>query len=144
RDREAETVDVPVEQERQPAVGAHGLERNAAAQERLVVCPEDGLARVDEPAPRDRDRVQRHTAARSGRAFTHDSSISASGSESQTMPPPTQRWIVPSATANVRMVRAKSKSPFACTVPSAPIEAPRPTGSRRAISSTAAIFGAPV
>ena len=82
--------------------------------------------------------------ARSGRAFTHDSSISASGSESQTMPPPTQRWIRPSATANVRIVSARSRSPFGQIRPSAPIEAPRPTGSSAAIRSIAAIFGAPV
>ena len=44
--------------------------------------------------------------------MTHDSSISASGSESQTIPPPTQRWTRPSATASVRIVSASSKSPF--------------------------------
>ena len=70
----------------------------------------------------DREREERHRAtasrsgapiaARSGRAFTHDSSISAAGSESHTMPPPTQRWIWPSATANVRIVRARSRSPL--------------------------------
>ena len=49
--------------------------------------------------------------------MTHDSSISASGSESQTIPPPTQRWIRPSATANVRIVSASSKSPFAANRP---------------------------
>ena len=84
------------------------------------------------------------SAARSGRAFTHDSSISASGSESQTIPPPTQRWTRPAATANVRIVSASSKSPFGRSTPSAPIDAPRPTGSSAAIRSTAAIFGAPV
>ena len=60
------------------------------------------------------------------------------------MPPPTQRWIRPSTTANVRIVSASSRSPFGQTVPSAPIEAPRPTGSSAAIWSIAAIFGAPV
>ena len=60
------------------------------------------------------------------------------------MPPPTQRWMRPSATANVRIVSASSRSPLPRTVPSAPIDAPRPTGSSRAISSSAAIFGAPV
>ena len=81
---------------------------------------------------------------RSGLAFTHDSSISAAGSESHTIPPPTQRWIRPSATAKVRIVSASSKSPFGQMRPSAPIEAPRPTGSSAAIWSIAAIFGAPV
>ena len=52
--------------------------------------------------PRPRARLTARTAsigapiaASSGAAFVHDSSISASGSESQTMPPPTQRWIRP-------------------------------------------------
>ena len=51
------------------------------------------LRRIDQPDALDGDGRQRHacTAASSGRAFTHDSSISASGSESQTIPPPTQR-----------------------------------------------------
>ena len=85
------------EQERPAAVHANRLERGAAAKERIVVGPEDRLGRVDEPATRDRGGEQGHagtrppTAARSGRALTHDSSISASGSESQTTPPPTQR-----------------------------------------------------
>ena len=60
------------------------------------------------------------------------------------MPPPTQRWIVSSAIANVRIVSASSRSPFGQMRPSAPIEAPRPTGSSAAMWSTAAIFGAPV
>ena len=60
------------------------------------------------------------------------------------MPPPTQRWMRPSATAKVRIVSARSRSPFGQIVPYAPIEAPRPTGSSAAIRSTAAIFGAPV
>ncbi len=34
------------------------------------------------------------------------------GSESQTMPPPTHRWIRPAATAKVRIVSARSRSPF--------------------------------
>ena len=72
-------------------------------------------------------------AASSGRAFTQDSSISSAGSESHTMPPPTQRWIRPSATAKVRMVSARSKSPFGQIVPRAPIDAPRPTGSSSAM-----------
>ena len=60
------------------------------------------------------------------------------------MPPPTQRWMRPSAMAKVRIVSARSRSPFGQTVPSAPIDAPRPTGSRAAMWSIAAIFGAPV
>ena len=60
------------------------------------------------------------------------------------MPPPTQRWMRPAATANVRIVSASSRSPLPRTVPRAPIEAPRPTGSSSAIRSSAAIFGAPV
>ena len=60
------------------------------------------------------------------------------------MPPPTQRCTRPSATASVLIVSASSKSPSGRRTPSAPIEAPRPTGSSEAIRSTAAIFGAPV
>ena len=60
------------------------------------------------------------------------------------MPPPTHRCARPSASAKVRIVSARSKSPSGRTTPSAPIDAPRPTGSSAAIRSTAAIFGAPV
>ena len=60
------------------------------------------------------------------------------------MPPPTQRWMRPSAIANVLIVSARSKSPLPWIRPIAPIEAPRPTGSSSAMRSTAAIFGAPV
>ena len=60
------------------------------------------------------------------------------------MPPPTQRWISPPAIANVRIVRPRSRSPFGWTRPIAPIDAPRPTGSSRAMWSIAASLGAPV
>ena len=83
---------------------------------------EDRLVGIDDPAPPDGQGEKRHpatgvstgapTAASSGRAFTQDSSISASGSESHTMPPPTHRLMRPSATAKVRIVSAKSRSPF--------------------------------
>src|SRR5471032_2977442 len=96
-----------------------GLESGGAAKERLVVAKEHRLAGIDKPAPCDAGRQQGHRStpalpieASNGRALTHDSSISASGSESQTIPPPTQRWICPSAIANVRIVRARSRSPF--------------------------------
>ena len=101
RGRAREALEVPLEQERPAAVDAQRLERRAAAQERLVAGAEDRLGRIDQPAPGNGDREQRHaatsppTAARSGRALTHDSSISASGSESHTMPPPTQRCTRP-------------------------------------------------
>ena len=156
------------EPERAAAVHAQRLERRAAAREALVVRRDHGLRRVDDAEPGDRgregatltgDRLRGARAPRSGRgepssgapiasssgaALTSDSSTSARGSESQTMPPPTQRWIRPSAIANVRIVSASSRSPFPCTRPSAPIDAPRPTGSSAAMRSTAAIFGAPV
>ena len=91
--------------ERPAAVDADRLERGPAAQQRLVVGAEHRLGGIDDAAAADRDREQvdavRHRrasastgapiAASSGRAFVHDSSISASGSESQTIPPPTQR-----------------------------------------------------
>ncbi len=95
--RVAEARQVLGEQERLAAVDAQRLERSAATQQRLVVRQEHRRARIDEPAAGDSCEEQRHagtgapTAARSGRAFVHDSSISASGSESQTIPPPTQR-----------------------------------------------------
>ena len=52
------------------------------------------------------------SSASNGRALTSDSSTSAAGSESQTMPPPAHRWISPAAIANVRMVSPSSRSPF--------------------------------
>src|SRR4051794_27506360 len=141
-----EALEVRVEPERAAAVDARRLERGAAAQERGIVGEDDRLGRVDDSAAGDGEGEQGHAAiaSRSGRAFTQDSSTSAAGSESATTPPPTQRWIRSAAIANVRIVSARSKSPFGWSVPSAPIEAPRPTGSCRAISPSAAIFGAPV
>src|SRR5688572_21120234 len=117
------------EAERRAVIDADRLERAAAAHQRLVVGEEHGLGRIDDAAAAHshREETQRATAstgapiaASSGRAFVHDSSISASGSESQTIPPPTQRWIRPSATANVRIVSASSRSPLPRTTPSAP------------------------
>src|SRR5439155_26639920 len=148
--RASEPLDMLVEQDGTAAPDTERLERSRAAYDRLVVGKEDGLCRVDDTATCDGECEQAHTrtsdpiASSSGRALTHDSSISSSGSESQTMPPPTQRWMPPSATAKVRIVSASSKSPFGRITPSAPIAAPRPTGSSAAIRSSAAIFGAPV
>src|SRR5829696_6707053 len=111
-----------VQLERAAVVDARRLEGRPAPNQALVVGMEDGLLRSDNAAASDRDGEQRHAsagsgtgapiAARRGRAFTQDSSISASVSESQTMPPPTQRWMRPSATANVLIVSVRSKSPF--------------------------------
>ena len=107
--------------ERRAVVDAQSLEDRAAAQHALVVRVEHGAVDGLRTAAELDDREQRHRsastsgapiAASSGRAFTHDSSTSSAGSESQTMPPPTQRWISPSATANVRIVSARSRSPF--------------------------------
>ena len=90
------------------------------------------------------DRARRR-AASSGRALTHDSSISASGSESQTMPPPTQRWI-----AARRRPRTCGSSARARSRRSRGGRRARPSTRRgrparaRAIRSSAAIFGAPV
>ncbi len=140
-----EPVEMFVQLERPAPVDAGRLERGAAAEKRLVVGLQDRLAGRDGAAPRTATArsVTRATgasagsplprAARRGRAFTQDSSISSSGSESQTMPPPTQRWARPSATAKVRIVSARSRSPFGWMRPSAPIEAPRPTGSSAAM-----------
>ena len=112
--REREPREMPVEQEGPAAVDVRRLEDGAAAKERIVVRGEHRLVRLDEPASGHRNRADvHHASASNGRAFTHDSSISASASESQTIPPPTQRWISPSTTANVRIVSARSRSPFA-------------------------------
>src|SRR5215468_1747887 len=94
-------------------IDARRLEYGPASKERLVVGRENRRLRVEESASCDGDSEDVHTAARSGRAFTHDSSTSAAGSDSQTIPPPTQRWIEPSTIAKVRMVRARSRSPLA-------------------------------
>ncbi len=86
-----------IEQKRAAVVDPDRLECRAAPQQRLVIRGEHGLVDRDQTPACDRDSQERHagtrppTAARSGRALTHDSSISASGSESQTIPPPTQR-----------------------------------------------------
>ena len=142
-----------VELERRAAVHARRLEHGAPAQHAFVVGMEKRRVDGHDAAAELGERDERHAtgaasgapiAARSGRALTHDSSTSSAGSESQTMPPPTQRWIAPSATANVRIVSARSTSPFEWIRPSAPIAAPRPTGSSAAIRSSAAIFGQPV
>ena len=91
---------MPVEPERPTAVDADRLEGRAAAQESLVVGVDDGSVWIDDAAAGHGEREQRHRiaasvsgapiAASSGRSLTHDSSISSSGSESQTIPPPTQ------------------------------------------------------
>ena len=88
------------EAEPRAGVDADRLEGAAAAQQRLVVGAEHRFRRIDDAATADRDCQNAHRiaassgapiAASSGPAFVHDSSISASGSESQTIPPPTQR-----------------------------------------------------
>src|SRR5262249_11701095 len=138
----AEPLDVAAEQHGLPAAHANGLEGGRTAEKRLVVWVEHRGRGVDEADARDRRGEEgRHagtrlpTAARSGLAFTQDSSTPPPGSESKTIPPPTERWTRPAATASVLIVRARSKSPSGCTTPSAPIEAPRPTGSSEAIRS---------
>ena len=121
--RAGEPLEVLFEPERPTAVDADRLERGPPAQEALrrrrgAPARSGRRARARRPPGRGRSCSDRHrrlelpTAARRGRALTQDSSISARGSESQTMPPPTQRWISPSATANVRIVSASSRSPF--------------------------------
>src|SRR5262249_1602758 len=144
-------LDVATEQYGPSAPHAHGLECGGATQQGLVVGKEDRRRGIDQADAGDSGGEQRRHAAtrlpsalRSGRAVVHDSSISAAGSESQTIPPPTQRWTRASATASVLIVSASSKSPSGRSTPSAPMEAPRPTGSSEPIRSTAEIFGAPV
>ena len=150
--RALEPLDVQPEEDGAAAADAHRLERGGAAQQRLVVGMEDGLGRVDETLAGDRGGQEiRHagtsppTARSRGRALTHDSSISASGSESQTMPAADpevdaafgdgeradrQRQLEVAVGAN-RAERAHRRRR------DRPARAP-------AIRSTAAIFGAPV
>ena len=125
--RVREPLEVPVEQERPAAVDADASRtprRRAAAPRRPP--QKTGSAGSTRPRPATATAssvmpgTRPPTAASSGRALTHDSSISASGSESQTIPPPTQRWMRPSAIANVRIVSARSKSPFALDRPERP------------------------
>src|SRR5215218_4040590 len=120
------------EPKRATVVHPHRLERCPAAGEPLVVRRENRLSGVDEAAPGDghgqqaagthraptargcptvdpSSRLQGSTrgapiARSSGSALTHDSAISAFELESHTTPPPTQRWICPSAIAKVRIV----------------------------------------
>ena len=83
-----------------PSVDPKRLEGGATAEQRLVVGTDDRVTGIHEAAAGYRSeqahRVPVDTStlgpiASRGRAFVHDSSISASGSESHTMPPPTQR-----------------------------------------------------
>jgi hypothetical protein len=64
RGRAREPVQVLVEAERDAAIDAHGLERRAAPQQRLVVCVEHRLVRIHESAASHRHRQQRHLAKR--------------------------------------------------------------------------------
>src|SRR5260370_35886049 len=109
-----------VEEKRPAVIHAQCLERGASPEQRFVVGTEHRLAHVDEAATRHGDREDVHALAASrGRAFTHDSSTSASGSESHTIPPPTQRWSAPSTAAKGRPVGARTGTPIGDTGPSA-------------------------
>ena len=108
RGRPLQPVEVLSEPEGTPAVDPKRLERSVAAQEALVVGRQDRFGGIDQTAARngDREGPAAHTrpspasarsgrgapiASRSGRAFASDSSTSPCGSESHTIPPPTQR-----------------------------------------------------
>ena len=164
-DRPAEPVEVLVQPERPAAVDAQRLERRPPAREPLVVDRDDGPRRVDEAAPRDGAATGRMFTVRppvsgpalpdgpssgapmavsSGAAFASDSSTSSAGLESQTMPPPTQRWRRPLGDGERPDRQRELEVAVAVHAPERPIDAPRPTGSSAAIRSTAAIFGAPV
>ncbi len=119
----ARRVEVLLEAKRPSAVDPERLEGRLASQQRQVVGVQDRLVRVDDPAAGDRQREQRHAGSGSGAASARSRRGAAvpspttprsppPGSESHTMPPPTQRWMRPSATAKVRIVRASSRSPF--------------------------------
>ena len=98
-----------VEAEGAAAVDPQRLERRPPAREALVVAaitalagsttpspetPPRGAARSHPPAPARAPTASSGApiARRSGAAFTSDSATSSAGSESQTIPPPTQRW----------------------------------------------------
>ena len=127
----------------------HGRGMNAS----LVVHVHDGLGcdpRAHGPTRQPRGSARHRLghgkpiASSSGRAFTTTPrSPPRDPSPRRCLLPPTG-GCVPSAIAKVRIVSARSKSPFGRTTPSAPIDAPRPTGSSAAMWSMAAIFGAPV
>jgi len=101
RRRRSEALEVLFEPKGSSAVHPECLERSSPPKQRLVVRPDDRLGRIDEPAARHSEGKNAHARivsgtcepmdASSGRAFVHDSSTSVAGSESQTMPPPTQR-----------------------------------------------------
>ena len=142
-------VEVGVEGERSPAVDADRLEDREATQEAEVVGVDDGLGR-------DRRCRGRAPRRRAGRLLTRSGSArprigrsrpgvaGRKGVEqrprldprlgdlrrSAANPRRCRRRPTggcgPSAIANVRIVSASSRSPFGQTVPSAPIEAPRP------------------
>ena len=135
-----------------PAVD--GLERleDAVADGEPVVEDRDGRVGRRRPATRSARPLRRRPSApiltRPGggwRALSSVSSHSSSGSLSQVMPPPVPRWSWPSSTQNVRMATLRSPCcRSASTQPTAPQYTPRGTGSRAAICSRAASFGAPV
>jgi len=81
-------------------------------------------------------------ASRMGAALAWASATSASGSLPQVMPPPAHTCRRCGSAATVRMVNPRSR-PSGPSHPKAPIAGPRPTGSRAAITSSAASFGAP-
>ncbi len=100
RCRPFEAREVLAQLERHAVVHAERLEDGASAQHALVVGMHRRLVDGHDTTAELRQRDERHDtgaasgapiAASSGRALTHDSSTSSAGSESQTMPPPTQR-----------------------------------------------------
>ena len=133
------------------APDADGLERGGAAQERLVVGVEHGLGRIDERrGRRPRPRAANHAATRrrARRAAAAPSPTTPRSRPRARSPrrsrrrPRGGRGPRPPRTSG-SSARARSRRSGRST-PSAPIDAPRPTGSSAAIRSTAAIFGAPV
>ncbi len=159
------------EAERPSAVDAQRLERRAAAREPLVVAATSGAAGSTSPRPETPPRRPGPSRSPAGhpRAAAPTCSPGDGAADERRADRGEQRLRLrqrlvhlarrigvpddaaadpqvdaPSATANVRIVSASSRSPVPWTRPSAPIEAPRPTGSSAAIRSTAAIFGAPV
>ena len=151
RPQPAEVLGQP---ERASRVDAQRLECGPSTQERVVVGAKHRRVGIDDararrPRPRaasSRRRRRQRRADRREQRRRLDEGLLDLGRRIRVPDDPAADPEVhgPAATANVRIVSASSRSPLPQTRPSAPIAAPRPTGSSSAIRSTAAIFGAPV
>ena len=151
--RGRETHEMRVEPEGTAVVDAQRLEGAAAAEQRLVVGEKTGSSGSTSPRPRraTASSVTRHRlgsgapiAASSGRALTQrllDLRLGIGVPDDPAADPEVDPVLRDGEGADrQREVEVAVRADR----PSAPIDAPRPTGSSAAMWSTAAIFGAPV